>query len=155
MERKAVLAAGGIVVRSNGRVQVAVVQLRKYPHWVLPKGKLKRNETARNAAKREVLEETGYRVKVQEFLGVISYESTGKSKIVQFWRMQALGASRPTTSEIKEVRWLSVRKAVEMLTYAREQLFLRHVMAPSRLRTTQNSQGRRKPRKKSASRSRH
>jgi len=132
MNRRTILAAGGIVFRGNGRLLVAVVQLRKYRHWVLPKGKLKRNEKARAAARREVLEETGHKVAMQEFLGAISYETSGKPKIVQFWRMQAVGSPvRDPASDIKEVRWLSIKKAVETLTYPREQIFLRSVLTPS------------------------
>ncbi len=133
MDRRIILAAGGIVLRGTQKPQVAIVQLRKYRHWVLPKGKLKRNETARSAAKREVLEETGHRVAIQEFLGAISYESRGKPKIVQFWRMQALASSvRDPATDIKEVRWLSVKKALQTLSFTREQIFLRHVMTPYR-----------------------
>ncbi len=133
MQHRTILAAGGIVYRGSDRPQIAVVQLRKYRHWVLPKGKLKRNERARNAAKREVLEETGHRVTIQEFVGAISYESRGRPKVVQFWRMQVRGNSvRDPASDIKEVRWLSIKKAIEVLTYPREQIFVRHVAAKHR-----------------------
>ena len=137
MARRTILAAGGLVFRDNGRLEVAVVQLRKYPHWVLPKGKLKRNEKSRRAAKREVFEETGHKVSVYEFVGTLAYESSGRSKIVQFWRMEARGqAIRNPASHIREVRWLSPKKAIARLTYPREQSFLRHALAESGLRST-------------------
>jgi 8-oxo-dGTP diphosphatase len=127
------LAAGGIVLRERGRIEIAVVQLRKYPHWVLPKGKLKRNEKPRSAAKREAIEETGHKVAVQEFLGTIAYESSGRSKVVQFWRMEASGAAvRDPASDIREVRWLSIKKALITLTFPREQIFLRHALVAKR-----------------------
>jgi len=50
--RKTIHAAGGIVVRSGTRPKVAVVQQSKDRLWVLPRGKLRRNElplTARGA----------------------------------------------------------------------------------------------------------
>ena len=125
------MAAGGIVFRKKRRPEIAVVQLRKYPHWVLPKGKLKRNEKPRSAAIREVVEETGHKVTVQEFLGAIAYESGGGAKVVQFWRMKADGESiRGLASDIREVRWLSVKKALATLSLPREQIFLRHALAP-------------------------
>ena len=131
MSGRVILAAGGIVFRKKRRPEIAVVQLRKYPHWVLPKGKLKRNEKPRSAAKREVVEETGHNVSVQEFLGAIAYESSGGGKVVQFWRMKADGESvRGLASDIREVRWLSVKKALETLSLPREQIFLRHALAP-------------------------
>jgi 8-oxo-dGTP diphosphatase len=131
MGGRLILAAGGVVFRKKRRDEIAVVQLRKYPQWVLPKGKLKRNEKPRAAAKREVVEETGHKVTVQEFLGTIAYESSGRSKVVQFWRMHATGgAVQDPASDIREVRWLSVKKALLTLSLPREQIFLRHALAP-------------------------
>jgi 8-oxo-dGTP diphosphatase len=131
MGGRLILAAGGVVFRKKRRNEIAVVQLRKYPQWVLPKGKLKRNEKPRTAAKREVVEETGHTVTVQEFLGTIAYESSGRAKVVQFWRMQVTGgAVQDPASDIREVRWLSVKKALLTLSLPREQIFLRHALAP-------------------------
>jgi 8-oxo-dGTP diphosphatase len=67
-----ILAAGGIVLRGKSRPRIAVVRLRREKAWVLPKGKLMPREHPRDAAQREVLEETGYRVSVHEFLGSMS-----------------------------------------------------------------------------------
>jgi len=132
MRGRVILAAGGIVFRKKRRPEIAVVQLRKYPHWVLPKGKLKRNEKPRSAAIREVVEETGHKVTVQEFLGAIAYESSGRSKVVQFWRMKADGETvQGLASDIREIRWLSVKKALATLSLPREQIFLRHALAPA------------------------
>ena len=74
MARAPVLAAGGIVLRQVEVPLIAVVRLRKRNEWVLPKGKLDDGETARDAAEREVLEETGHDVAVHEFLGTLVYE---------------------------------------------------------------------------------
>src|SRR3984885_4040809 len=88
MARTPVLAAGGIVLRQARPPQIAVVRLRK-GEWVLPKGKLDDGETPRDAAEREVLEETGHDVSVHEFLGTLAYDLGGRSKIVHYWRMEA------------------------------------------------------------------
>ena len=76
---------------------IAVVRLRKRDEWVLPKGKLDDGETPRDAAEREVLEETGHDVTVHEFLGTLVYESGGRSKVVHYWRMEAGGDAGPRT----------------------------------------------------------
>src|ERR1700761_1255068 len=86
-----ILAAGGIVLRGTARPRIAVVRLRREKAWVLPKGKLMPREHPRDAAKREVLEETGYTVSVHKFLGSIAYPADGNIKIVQFWLMRAGG----------------------------------------------------------------
>ena len=89
--RAPILAAGGIVLTEGSKPRIAIVRLRGDKSWVLPKGKLNPNESPLAAAKREVLEETGHEVAVNEFLGSMSYSVAGKIKIVQFWHMQAIG----------------------------------------------------------------
>ena len=53
--RRLIEAAGGIVMRGRVRPLFAVVQLRRQRTWVLPKGKLNRDETALVAARREAI----------------------------------------------------------------------------------------------------
>src|ERR1035437_43493 len=100
MARKTIQAAGGIVVRGGARPRIAVVQRSKDERWVLPRGKLERGENPARGARREVVEETGHRVKVHEFLGAIIYRARGRRRLAAGVR-----------------RW----------SYPLEKLFLRHV----------------------------
>ena len=95
------------------------------------------------AARREAIEETGVDVRVHEFLGVISYIGGSGPKIAHFWRMQAVGneISEPL-DDIKAVEWLPLSTAIERLSLAHEQSFLRNVGRKAVKRTT------RKPRHK-------
>src|SRR5580700_5166688 len=128
MARAPVLAAGGIVLRQEQPPRIAVVRLRKRNEWVLPKGKLDDGETARAAAKREVLEETGHDVSVQEFLGTLVYESGGRSKVVHYWRMEASGEqAHELMDDVKAVDWLPLDDAVERLSRGYERAFLANV----------------------------
>jgi 8-oxo-dGTP diphosphatase len=128
MAREPVLAAGGIVLRQEETPLIAVVRLRKRNEWVLPKGKLDDGETARAAAKREVLEETGHDVSVQEFLGTLVYESGGRSKVVHYWRMEASGEqAHKLMDDVKAVDWLPLDDAVERLSRGYERAFLANV----------------------------
>jgi len=123
-----ILAAGGIVLRGNARPRFAVVRLRREKAWVLPKGKLMAREHPRDAAKREVQEETGHEVSVHEFLGSMSYAVEGKIKIVQFWLMRAIGPPvHELMDDVKAVKWLPLRQAVDTLSRAHEKVFLTHV----------------------------
>jgi 8-oxo-dGTP diphosphatase len=127
MARTPIYAAGGIVVRGHARPRIAVVQRSKDERWVLPRGKLKRDENPLTGARREVVEETGHRVQVHEFLGAITYRVRGRSKLVQFWRMQAYERpSRNVMSDIIAVEWLPLGAAVRRLSYPLERLFLQH-----------------------------
>jgi 8-oxo-dGTP diphosphatase len=140
-----VQAAGGIVVRPGREPQIAIVQMRKLGHWVLPKGKLDRGEDALTAAKREVLEETGHQVSVHEYLGALSYEVRRGPKVVQFWRMQTTGGPvRKLMHDVKAVRWLPLAEAIKALTHPREQAFLAQV-GPAALRATEQDMHKPKP----------
>jgi 8-oxo-dGTP diphosphatase len=137
--RAPILAAGGIVLRGNVKPRFAVVRLRREKAWVLPKGKLYPREHPRDGAKREVLEETGHDVSVHEFLGSVSYVVEGKLKIVQFWLMRAIGAPvHELNDDVKAVKWLALRQAIDTLTRPHEKVFLTHV-GPIALRAVKKS----------------
>jgi 8-oxo-dGTP diphosphatase len=128
MARVPIMAAGGIVLRREQPPLIAVVRLRKRDEWVLPKGKLDEGETARAAARREVLEETGHNVTVHEFLGTLVYESGGRSKVVHYWRMEAGNTqTRELMNDIRAVDWLPLDEALVRLSRAYERTFLEHV----------------------------
>jgi 8-oxo-dGTP diphosphatase len=154
MARTPIHAAGGIVVRGRARPLIAVVQRSKDEAWVLPRGKLKRDENPMAGARREVVEETGHRVQVQEFLGAITYRVRGRSKVVQFWRMQAYERpSRDVMKDIIAVDWLPLSQAVRRLSYPLEKLFLQH--AGRRVIKRRKPSKRRKPRARRKSKSAH
>jgi 8-oxo-dGTP diphosphatase len=137
--RAPVLAAGGIVLRAGSKPRIAVVRLRAEKAWVLPKGKLNPGEPALDAARREVLEETGHEVSVHEFLGSMSYALSGKIKIVQFWRMRA--SPRPVRAlmrDVKAVKWLPLNEAIDTLTRVHEKVFLASV-GPAALKAAKES----------------
>ena len=126
--RVPILAAGGIVLRNDSRPQFAIVRLRKPDSWGLPKGKLAAGEHAMAAARREVLEETGHRVTIHEFLGTLAYEASRRPKVVQFWRMQAVGEPiADLMRDVTAVDWLALEDAIDRLTHLRERVFLEQV----------------------------
>jgi 8-oxo-dGTP diphosphatase len=145
MTRTPVLAAGGIVLRQARPPLIAVVRLRKGNEWVLPKGKLDDGETPRDAAEREVLEETGHDVSVHEFLGTLAYDAGGRSKIVHYWRMETNGGqSRDLMGDVRAVDWLPLEAAVERLSRDHERAFLANV-GPLALEAAKRSGERKAP----------
>jgi 8-oxo-dGTP diphosphatase len=149
MAGKTIQAAGGIVVRNGTRPLIAIVQRAKDELWVLPRGKLKRDESPIVGARREVVEETGHHVRVREFVGAIMYRARGRAKVVQFWRMQAeANPSRDVMEDIMAVEWLPLSAAIRKLSYPLERLFLSHV-GRNILRSRRKA---RNPRRKSKSR---
>jgi 8-oxo-dGTP diphosphatase len=104
------------------------VRLRKRDEWVLPKGRLDDGETPRDAAKREVLEETGHNVTVHEFLGTLVVDTGNRAKVVHYWRMEASAvATRPLMDDVRAVDWLPLDDAVARLSRSHEKTFLENV----------------------------
>jgi 8-oxo-dGTP pyrophosphatase MutT (NUDIX family) len=116
-------AAGGIISRRNetGEQVFAIIHKRKYGEWCLPKGKLQADEDWRDAAVREVNEETGSPVRVLEPAAVNSYFVKGVPKIVVFFAMEASGSAvfRPS-HEVDRVEWLNEAGIRGKLSHAGE-----------------------------------
>ena len=120
-----VLAAGGLVVRADGRI--AVIHRPRYDDWSLPKGKLDAGESFETGALREVEEETGVRGRIVEELSPTQYiDRKGRDKIVRWYRMDLDG--EPTAfapnDEVDELRWLTPAEALGLLSYEHDRLLV-------------------------------
>jgi 8-oxo-dGTP diphosphatase len=118
-----VRAAGGVVIRecAGGGREVAVVHRPKYDDWSLPKGKLDEGEGWRDAALREVAEETGLRCDALEELPASRYvDRKGRPKQVRWWLMRPLAGSFEPNDEVDELRWVPVDRAAELLDYEQD-----------------------------------
>ncbi len=120
-------SSGGVVYRQkNKQLQVALVQTQRGA-WVLPKGAVETEENPKQAAVREVLEETGIVAEIEEDLGEIRYEVrpdlwTGfVPKVVHQYLLKAVsGSIRPDPSEHVAARWVDVENGVRILHHANE-----------------------------------
>lgn len=119
-----VLAAGCALWRRAARgqgIELALVHRRKWDDWSLPKGKLKRGETAETAALREVLEETGYRCVLGVRLPSAHYmDAQGRPKSVDYWAAEATEGRFTPNKEVDAVEWLSPVVAIRRLSYERD-----------------------------------
>jgi 8-oxo-dGTP diphosphatase len=121
-----VLAAGGVVVRDDGRV--AVIHRPRYDDWSLPKGKLDPGETFEDGAIREVLEETGVRGRIVVELEPTSYvDRKGRDKLVRWYRMEldAEPSEFAPNDEVDELRWLTPAEAGALLSYDHDRALVR------------------------------
>lgn len=122
---KEIISAGGIVNFNN-----TILLLRKFNgDWVLPKGKVEQGETLRQAALREVFEETGVRAEIRTYLGKIEYTfkntwDADKSvrKTVHWFLMASKDMSCvPLRQEgFVEARFVHVDRIREMIRYEDE-----------------------------------
>jgi len=123
-------AAGGVVIdrRPNG-IRILLVHRPRYDDWSLPKGKLDKGEKARDAALREVKEETGYRCSLEEKLPEVHYiDHLGRRKRVRYWIMRPRKGKFKVNDEVDRIKWAKPRKARQMLSYRRDQAVLKDAL---------------------------
>jgi len=113
-----VIRAAGAVLHRDGLV--AVVHRPQYDDWTLPKGKLDAGEDDREAAVREVEEETGHVGTIEQDLGTVEYEVDGEPKIVRYFLMAADTGGRPLANDVDGVRWVGIDEAVALVSYDRD-----------------------------------
>ena len=116
------LSAGGVVYLGN-----AILLLKKYNgDWVLPKGKIEKNEEINETAIREVLEETGVKADIQKYLGEINYsfKNNWKSnevinKTVHWYLMKARNMTcNPQKEEgFIDVKFIHIDKVINIAKY--------------------------------------
>lgn len=121
-------AAGGLVM--NGKKEILFI--RRNAKWDLPKGKIEKNETHREAAVREVEEETGVQdLEIKKFLTttyhVFKRNDKFKLKITYWYEMYTdySGPLMPQENEgIKKVRWKNFGKSQKALQDSYENIKL-------------------------------
>src|SRR3954470_1600147 len=81
LEERHVYEAGGIIL-CDGKV---VLRLTDKQKWIFPKGKLKKHESAEDAALREATEETGLQVEVLDEIADLLIHHEGKKRRFVFF----------------------------------------------------------------------
>ena len=106
-----------------------------YRRWGLPKGHLEKGEGTKEAALREVREETGLDdLTLGPDLGEIDWTFRKKGRLIhKFCQFYLMGSeqteTRPETSEgITECRWLPVDEALQAISYDNARVILRRGM---------------------------
>ena len=118
-------SAGGVVVRRmQGRPFVAVVRVRD-EILALPKGHPDGEESAAEAARREVREETGLEAELVERLGEVKYwyvrGGERVMKIVAFFLFRyRSGSVENHDHEVEEALWIPLDEAPRRLAYKGE-----------------------------------
>ncbi len=126
MQVKNLVSAGGVVYRRQGdQIDILLGGLLKPKIWALPKGGINTEESPKEAALREVSEETGLKVHAEVELGTIAYwfvrEGARCHKTVHFYLMSPEdGSIEDHDKEFDEVRWFPSAEALESMTYENE-----------------------------------
>jgi 8-oxo-dGTP pyrophosphatase MutT (NUDIX family) len=88
------------------------------PQWAFPGGKIEPGEGIEAAAVREVLEETGLRVRTGAVIATRIHPMTG-ARIAYVSAVPEDGSSQPTPgAELTEIRWVSPAEADRLMAGA-------------------------------------
>ncbi len=118
------VSAGGVVVFGN-----TLLLLKKFNgDWVLPKGRVEKDEDIRETALREVLEESGVRAEIMRYIGMVHYTYKNIKgdemvfKTVHWYLMKTNSMeSVPQKNEgFVEATFVHIDKAGELIKYEDE-----------------------------------
>lgn len=108
------VSVAGIVVNSEGRI--LVVKRRDNGEWQPPGGVLELDETIEEGLRREILEETGIKFRIDRLTGV--YKNMCQGVVALVFRCEPSGGTLRTSSETEEVRWMSTRDVASTMSPA-------------------------------------
>jgi 8-oxo-dGTP pyrophosphatase MutT (NUDIX family) len=127
-------AAGAVLWRPGPQgPEVALIHRPHKNDWSFPKGKLDAGETPRQAAVREVTEETGMIPELGRPLPPNRYLKGWRLKRVDYWAATVTGPARFIPNrEVDQLEWLSLHDARRRLTHSRDRRVLTHFTKATR-----------------------
>lgn len=121
-------SCGAVVFRSiAGEIRYLLIKNKRSANWGFPKGHIENGETKEETAKREVLEETGIRIKIiPGFVSTSEYTIQGKvEKSVSIFVASTTDTqTKIQQEEIEDYIWLNYAKAIKTLKFENDRSIL-------------------------------
>ncbi len=131
-----VVSAGGVVLwKHDNDIFVCIVKRRNKGVWILPRGRIEKNEDMEETVIREIKEETGIEAKIIKKIGVINYsfystkDKITYDKVVHFYLLKLdKQEDFVPNQEIEEKRWVPLNQVKEILSYEAEKKIIDKVI---------------------------
>ena len=125
-------SAGAVVYRSiKGKLRYLLIKNKRSSNWGFPKGHLEMGETKYDAAKREVLEETGLHIRIQlGYEGISKYKLRNNvdKKVSIFVATTDDMRTIVQEEEIDDFMWLAYDQAIGFLSFENDKKILREAV---------------------------
>lgn len=129
-------SCGAIVYRRyHGNIEILLIKHVNSGHWSFPKGHVEGDETELETARREIREETGLEVILdQTFRETVSYSPKRDTQktVVYFLALARNAHVVPQEEEIAEIKWVDILRAQNMLTYENDKTIVTKARAAIR-----------------------
>lgn len=125
------ISCGGIVLHKGKVLLLYKNQSGKYMGWVLPKGTLEKGESFKEAALREVKEETNVSAKIVKYIGKTQYDFRGASDIINktvYWYLMTSNSfyCKPQLEEyFSDVGYYKQHEAYHLLKFQDEKRIMK------------------------------
>lgn len=120
-------SAGGIVLNDGKVLMIKNAALRdpKKAYWGFPKGHIDPGESSREAALREIKEETKIEAEIVSRLGESQYVFTRSGEkvvkhVVYYLLKYKSGEIKPQELEVLEVKWFEPKEALGILSFQKD-----------------------------------
>lgn len=113
-------SCGAIIYRKEDLKLFYLVLDHVAGHWSFPKGHIENNETEIETAQREIFEETGLVVSVDDRLRLVnnySPEINIMKEVVYFIAESSNSIILLQTDEVKSMKWCLFNEAYQLITY--------------------------------------
>ncbi len=119
---KRMFANADAIIIKNGKILLEKRHSGKWKgYWCLPGGQLVKGETIEEGLKREVFEETGFKVKIGKLVGVYSgvlfNGSGGEVAALSYFAEIVGGKKRLQKEEVDEIRWFAKESLPEKIAF--------------------------------------
>jgi len=100
----------------KGNLEILLITSRKERRWIIPKGIIEPDYSARNSAAKEALEEAGVKGGVHgKMLGIYRHRKCGRTCTVKVYPMRVTRVYKVWRESDRNREWMPLKKALKLV----------------------------------------